>query len=278
MTRESLARRVWGLRRPRRLASVVLRRLGLSHLMTIRSSGLRLKFFPTINLTYLWEDPDFFAIDTDFLRALLRPGDVMIDCGANIGQLALFGAKCVAPGGIVYAIEAHPTIFGYLRRHTEMNDAPNVTLIHAAVGEKEGSINFSDMAADDGNHVVPSGSGLTVPMHTLDSLIPAGTAVKLLKIDVEGYEKLVFEGAPRVLAATECVFFESSSLLFERYGYGCEDVYALLRNAGFTLFRWRGKGIVETLPPGYASGVATENLVAVRDRDSFLRMTGFTLL
>jgi len=244
--------------------------------MTIRSSGLRFKFFPTINLTFLWEDPDFFAIDIDFLRAVLRPGDVMIDCGANIGQLALFGANCVAPQGFVIAIEAHPKTFQYLETHMKLNAIRNIRLVHAAVGEKDGVIQFSDQKADDGNHVVDA-EGIAVPMHPLDSLIPPGTKVKLLKIDVEGYEKFVFEGGARVLDDTDCVFFESSSFLFARYGYTCDDVFAELRKHGFELFGWRGKNRVEKLPHGYQSGHATENLIAVRDLDSFLATTGFTL-
>ncbi len=271
MTQFPSEERLWDLRKARRRTSVAKRYLHLSPPLSVEASG------STVNLTIVSERPHYFAKDTEFLDALLRPGDVMVDCGANIGQLACFASKRVAPAGVVYAIEAHPTIFRYLRTHTEMNDATNVKLIHAAVGEREGNVTFSDQHADDGNHVVGAGEGLTVPMTTLDALIPDGTKVALLKVDVEGYEKFVFEGGPRVVRDTQCILFESSDLLFGRYGYSCPDVYDLLRSAGFELFRWRGEGVVEKVAAGYRSGILIENLVAVRDRAAFLAKTGFTV-
>jgi FkbM family methyltransferase len=271
---DTLLTRIWGLRRPRRLSSAVLRRLGLSHLFTIRTSGIRLRFFPAVWTMNLWERPDFFHRDTDLLRRWLRPGDVLVDCGANVGLLTNVGAQQVGPTGRVYAIEAHPKIFRFLQSNVELNRATNITLFHAAVGEKEGSISFSDRPADDGNHILPQGSGIAVTMKPLDSLVPAGTAVRLLKLDVEGYEKFVIEGARALLPHVEAVYFESSEVLFDRYGYTCQDMFRPLRTGGFTLFLLNDDQSIKRLAPDYVSR-AIENLIAVRDVDAFVRTTGY---
>jgi FkbM family methyltransferase len=269
----SLRSRIWGLRKPRRLASVVLRRLGVSHLFTLRTTGIRLRFFPAVWTTMLWERPDFFKRDTSLLQRWLRPGDVLVDCGANVGLLAIVGAKQVGAAGRVYAIEAHPKIFGFLKSNIALNDASNIAPLHVAVGEKEGTIAFSDRPADDGNHVLPQGSGLSVPMKPLDAIVPAGTAVRLLKLDVEGYEKFVIEGAKALIPTVEAIYFESSELLFSRYGYSCEDMFNPLRACGFRLFRLEEDGSLERLSDAYVSR-EIENLIALRDLEAFVRATG----
>jgi FkbM family methyltransferase len=271
---DSLLSRIWGLRRPRRLSSAVLRRLGLSHLFTIRTSGIRLRFFPAVWTAMLWEQPDFFRRDTELLRRWLRPDDVLVDCGANVGLLTIVAAQQVGPAGRVYAVEAHPKIFRFLHSNVELNGATNITLFHGAVGEKEGSIAFSDRPADDGNHILPEGSGISVAMKPLDALVPAGTPVRLLKLDVEGYEKFVVEGARTLLPLVEAIYFESSEVLFGRYGYTCEDMFRPLRSSGYTLFRLEDDRFITRIAADYVSR-EIENLIALRDVGEFVRTTRY---
>lgn len=274
MSNVTLARRIWGLRKPRRLASVVLRRLHLSHFFTIETSGIRLRFFPAVWTNLLWEQPEYFRRDTELLKRWLRPGDVLLDCGANVGLLTLVGSCQVGPGGKVWAIEAHPRTFRFLEENVALNEARNVTLIHAAVGEKEGSVLFSDQPTDDGNHIVSSGSDIAVPMKPLTSLLPAGTAVRLLKLDVEGYELKVLEGAGALLDDTQALYFESSDVLFARYGYACSDVFALLRAKGFGIYLIEDNETLHQLPLDYVSR-RIENLIALRDVAEFSAATGY---
>jgi FkbM family methyltransferase len=269
--------RLWGLRRPRRLASVLLRRLGISHLFTMRAHGIRLRFFPAVWTINLWEAPEMFGSDTELLRRWLRPGDVFVDCGANVGLMTLVASRAVGSNGAIYAIEAHPKIFGFLQSNVALNDARNVTVFHLAVGEKAGSVSFSDQPNDDGNHVLPQGAGLAVGMKPLDAIIPSGTSVRLLKMDVEGYEKLVVDGARELMATVEAVYFESSEALFGRYGYTCGDLFDALRSAGFTIFRLEEDATIERVPYGYITR-GIENLIAIRDSAGFTRDTGLRIV
>ncbi|HEY6140693.1 MAG TPA: FkbM family methyltransferase [Thermoanaerobaculia bacterium] len=269
--------RLWGLRRPRRLASVVLRRIGLSRFFTIHTSGIRLRFFPAVWCNILWETPDYFRRDTGLLRRYLRPGDTVVDCGANVGLLTLVSASIVGNTGAVYAIEAHPRLARYLRSNVAFNDATNVTIFHNAVGDTEGTIAFSDRITDDSNHILPGGEGIAVTMKPLDALIPAGTPVRLLKLDVEGYEKFALDGARALLPTVEAIYFESSDQLFARYGYACSDVYDLLRAAGFLIFRFGEEPRLERLPDDYESR-EIENLIALRDAERFALDTGYEIV
>ena len=272
--RISLLSRLWGLRKPRRLASVLLRRLHLSHWIVIETNGIRLRFFPAVWMLNLWENRDFGHDDIEILTRWLRPGDVFVDCGANVGLLTNIAAKCVGPAGRVYAVEAHPRIFRYLQSNVELNAMNNVELYHVAVGEKEGLVSFSDSPLDDYNHVVPAGAGIAVPVKRLDSIVPSGTAIRLLKLDVEGYEKFALEGAGSLLQTTEAVYFESFEVLFARYNCQCSETFDLLRQHGFVIVRAGDDGILMPLPDGYVSR-QVENLIAVRDLDNFIGVTGY---
>jgi hypothetical protein len=69
----------------------------------------------------------------------LRPGDVMVDVGANFGLHALLGASCVGPGGHVYAFEPVPSNCRLLERHIALNDfAGRMTLIPKAASDVAG--------------------------------------------------------------------------------------------------------------------------------------------
>ena len=247
--------------RPLRLAlGRFLWRSGLCRMFNIAREGYRLHFFPSAFSAGLWTYPDAYSMDEQFFRRVLRPGDVAVDVGANIGTLALCASSCVGPRGRVYAIEAHPRTFGYLAGNIKLNCVANVRAIHAAAGETSGSTAFTDGMLDDQNRVVVAGP-VRVPVRSLDELIPAVRPIRLLKIDVEGYELFVLRGARRLLEITECVYFESWKRHYDEFGYRLADIRSLLVGCGFKLFRAPS---LEPLPEEYDSRVC-ENLVALRN-------------
>jgi hypothetical protein len=69
----------------------------------------------------VWEPPL-----SDWIRRALRPGDVFVDVGANIGWFTLLGARAVAPGGSVVAIEASPDTARRLDEALALNHIDNV--------------------------------------------------------------------------------------------------------------------------------------------------------
>src|SRR5262249_1009140 len=154
--------------------------------------------------------------------------------GANVGLLTIVGSKAVGSTGKVYAFEPHPRIFKYLKGNIELNHSKNVNARNIALGEKVGTVTFSDQRMDDGNHIVPEGTGMKVKMERLDEALSPVKKINLLKIDVEGYERFVFQGGRSCLERTQCIYFESSRELFQRYSYECSDLLMDLRSTGFT--------------------------------------------
>ena len=172
----------------------------------------------------LFLNPCFFAPDEADLGPLLRPGDTFVDIGANIGALTLFAASKVGHSGEVVAIEAHPRTAKYLAENIAMNPWRNIKPLNFAIGDSEGTVHFSSRRADDMNSI--SDTGIKIPMRKLDDLGPFGH-VRLLKIDVEGFEYQVLCGARKTLENTDFVYFEY------RYEHS-DNCVELLRQAGFS--------------------------------------------
>lgn len=156
----------------------------------------------------------------------LRRGDLFLDIGANVGVYSVFAADL---GVRVIAVE--PGSIDRLERNVALNGLP-VEIVQVAVTDHEGTVRF-DPSRDTVAHI---GSGpINVPATTLDALLGDRTAAGV-KVDVEGAERLVIEGARRALGerriaclqlewntASEVNYREPRSLaagLLERYGYG----------------------------------------------------------
>ncbi len=252
------------------LVCELLSRSGLwprwSDLVTFERFGYRMRLFPATVCKENWSNPALLRDEQHFFRGYLRPGDVIVDAGANVGDAAMFASKIVGAAGSVHAIEAHPRTFAFLREHVRMNRLSNITLYNVALGASTGDLSFSDLTLDDRNHV--SADGINVRQARLDDVLRHVAAVSLLKVDVEGYEKFVFEGATTILARTECILFESWESHFRKYGYCCNDVFSLLRSGGFTIMRQEAGDPWRPIESGYRSE-RCENLVAVRDVKRF---------
>lgn len=137
-----------------------------------------------------------------FLAATLRPGDVVADVGANIGALTVLMAALVGPTGRVHAFEPAPENVAHLRANLEANGLENVEVHETAVGDSTDPIDFSfDAAAPSGAHIgaAADGAAVRVPCTTLDAFVAATgvTRLDLVKVDVEGAEPMVLDGARR---------------------------------------------------------------------------------
>lgn len=254
----------------------LLLKSGLHKYFSIPMDGYRLKFSRSALAVTLFSNPGDRQTDEAFLKKILRPGDTYVDVGANIGTLVLAAAKQVGAEGVVVAIEAHPRTFSYLEDNVQLNGFGNTRLIHTAVGNKPGSIYFSNINSDDQNKVIDKSShAIEVNMDTLDNLLNAYDVIHVLKIDVEGYEKNVLEGARDTLGKTRIIFFESWERHFNGFDYTTTDITNLLSSAGFSIFKPVDNNLLP-LDTGYKS-ITCENLVAMKDTQGFCTSYGFNL-
>ena len=220
-------------------------------------------FFPTSLSAAYWHNPRIREKDEDRIAACLRRGDTFVDVGANLGALSLRAATVVGPEGRVHAIEPHPVTFDYLRRNVELNGLRNISMHNTALGAEQGIVHFTSKLHDDQNQA-STGPGIEVKCTTLDELLgDAVERVDLLKVDVEGFELFVLQGAARLLAKTRVVYFESCEEHFAKFGYSTRDVVDLLMRQGFVVHRISGEQLLP-VPAGYVS-LQLEDLLARRE-------------
>jgi FkbM family methyltransferase len=262
-----------GERPVRNLAGRLLWQTGLCRRFTIRKDGYRLRFFPSSVSCAYWIDPDARADDERVVTRLLDPGGTYVDVGANVGTLAAAAAARVGPSGRVVAVEANPTIAGFLQENMRLNGFGHVQVHNRAVGSAPGTIRVSQRRADDMNFVSAEGDGVTVEMTTLDDLAGDLGSIDLLKIDVEGFEKFVLEGAARTLAAARNVYIELFDENFARYGYGSREILDRLKAAGFTCLTVQPDGSLSADEPDTTLCL---NVLATRDANA-LERRGFRM-
>lgn len=248
----------------RYLVARLLAATGLCRFFTIRRTGYVLRFHPAALATTLWACPSDREQDHAVFATILRPGDQVIDVGANVGDLTLHASSLVGPQGRVYAIEPHPRTFRFLQENVSVNAVENVISLNAALGAENGWVSLSDHRSDDQNAVAAIGSAglMTVPLRRLDDLDIEGR-VHLLKIDVEGYEKFVLQGAEGLLDRVQTIYFEAWDSHFRRFGYTVSDLVGWLEERSFLICTVTNGIRIEPLTRALASG-GTDNLLAIR--------------
>lgn len=184
---------------------------------------------------FIHHSPWFDAAVSRFLEEWLRPGDTFWDIGANIGLYTLQAARLVGAGGSVHAVEPSPVNRAWLEENLTLNGGPRQVRLHpCALGCAQGQMTFCD--EDALAHLSPDGNGtVEVSVQCLDTL--AGTSeLGLVKLDVEGYELPVLQGATLALREDRLpvLLFEMNHSL-RRYGFEARDLFAFLESHGFRI-------------------------------------------
>jgi FkbM family methyltransferase len=140
---------------------------------------------------------------TQYIARHLRPGDIYIDIGANVGIHTMHGAQRVGPAGRVHAIEASPTIFGLLQSNIARNGLSNIVAHNVAVSDKRGTLTvFLHGPGNLGlttilrNETAAGAQEETIEARPLADIVPETDILtaRLIKIDVEGAEWQVLQG------------------------------------------------------------------------------------
>lgn len=166
-------------------------------------------------------------------NALVK-GDIVADCGANIGFTGLFFAKCVGEQGRVVGFEALPSNAEIARKNIELNKANNFELRNQAVGSCAGIVEFNDQP----NGSVGQIEGLrtvSAPVVTLDESFP-GKKPTFIKIDVEGYEIEVLKGATEILKTKPKLEIEIHCASFKDRFSSVKELLELLPLSEYQIF------------------------------------------
>ncbi len=150
-----------------------------------------------------------------------KQGDTIVDVGAGIGEEAVVFSRMVGPAGRVIAIEAHPRTFSALERTVEASGLENVVPLQLAIADADGFVTVDDNDAHLGNSIV-SGlrGGIPVKAESLDRLasrLPLSN-VDLLKMNIEGAERLALLGMARLAPNVRHVAVSCHDFVAERTG------------------------------------------------------------
>jgi FkbM family methyltransferase len=194
-----------------------------------------------------------------YVHAVLRPGDIVVDVGAAIGGLSLLCAQIVGPGGKVYAFEAEEQNFHQLEINIALNRLSEYVIpMRRAVFSSNGHVilNTFDPSKAEGLHSLGRASvGGFAPQFTqwvqsltLDSFCGENAIehIDLLKIDVEGAEADVLEGAADLLRrqAIRRIVFEVCQIPLAGMGHMVDDLVNPLRDAGYRIYRLRPNTLI----------------------------------
>jgi FkbM family methyltransferase len=201
---------------------------------------------------------------TEYFKRSLKPGDTVIDIGANIGYHSLLASQLVGASGRVFAIEASPSIFAALLQNIDRNDATNITALHAAVYHETAelpiylhskeNLGASTIIADVANRRDATVEGIVRAMKLQDLVAPEDVIrARLIKIDVEGAEWSVLQGMaailPRLSAATE-ILVEVEPESLSEHGTTTKEFISRFGAAGFQPY-----GINMHMVDSYASRI-----------------------
>ncbi len=173
------------------------------------------------------------------ISELLKPGMTLVDVGANLGWYVLLGARLVGPSGRVYAFEAASSTATVLAKNIAANHHRNVTIVTKAVTDRSGRISFFIEDSSGGSGVFASGretDRTEVEAVSLDEFFQeqGWPEVHVIKIDVEGAEKLVLSGM-RELSRRNPALKLIVEINFRRFSL--EELFDALQLCGFSRFR-----------------------------------------
>ncbi len=192
--------------------------------------------------------------ETPLFAALCEPGMTVVDVGANVGYYTVLASERVGPSGRVVAFEPDPTNYALLVRNVTTNGCRNVVTVQKAVSDRIGSARLFLHPWNWGGHSLQGGEGalqdpICVDTTTLDSYFDDGRSrIDMLKIDVEGSEALVLDGAQRMLGEqrVDRIMMEFWPGGLQRCGSSPELVVDELIRHHFCAYRIKDSQLVQT--------------------------------
>ncbi len=186
---------------------------------------------------------EYEPIQTRVYRALVSPGDVVLDVGANFGWFTVLFANWTRPGGMVHAFEPVPQIFEYTKESIMLNGlSSGVVAKNLALGERDGELTVFTFGGLPHGHASASSLGRTdaVPnrcaLRKLDTYAAENGLSRLdfVKVDVEGYEGEVFRGGAETLSRYHPIIaFEVNPSCLSHRRVTAASIWGDLREFGY---------------------------------------------
>lgn len=270
--RRALARQKWWDSRRGRTGFVVQK----------LEEGARIRLYFDSELSRLIYDGHFERAEREFIRSFLRPGDTFVDVGANIGLFSLIASRLVGNSGRVFAFEPCAETWRRLKDNSILNHCSNLSCVQAALSDLAGTttLSVSRDGMDAWNALAERPfMGNDFVQERIDAVRWDDFAkerglvghVALMKIDVEGWESHVLQGAAEALSRDDApvlqVEFTDAAAI--ACGGSCQQLYQEIKSFGFSLYRFDDRtGDLSPEPPRDQYGYV--NLFAVKNESACL--------
>ena len=195
------------------------------------------------------------------IKNYLKPGDIFVDIGANIGMITILAAKYVGENGFVHSFEPNPEAYEKLNEVVTVNQLKQVKLYQFGLSNENTELTLSMVTEHTGMGTFASLSEKDEQMVTKQYKLPVyiGDEVLidklsencLIKIDVEGFEPYVIEGLSGTIERYRpAIVTEAIKSHLQRAGYTLDDFYSKLKAYGYRAFKIgakRNQFLVDTL-------------------------------
>lgn len=194
-------------RRARMTASMFAVARNRPHIRQVRGPGFDLLAFINEDVgRIIWLCGIFEPDETRYFQREIRPDDVCLDVGGNVGYMAMLFASAASEGE-VHVFEPIDVNAALIRTNASLNQFGHVMVNNVAVGAEAGRVEFS-VASDSAYSSMhatgrsPEARVIEVPLISLDDYVAERSInrVDVLKVDVEGAEELVLNGAKGLLS------------------------------------------------------------------------------
>lgn len=206
--------------------------------------GLEIRCRPDDAIGYSLHTAGIYdLVMTELIWRSIEKAEMVVDVGANIGYVTSLMAVLTGPCGRVHAFEPHPQIFRELEANVAgwrmLRIAP-ITLYELALSNCGGTVRLHEPAygfsenrglASLVHNSEDGGKAYKVTAARLDHLISGDASIELLKVDVEGHELAVFEGAESLLRSKKI-----RDIVFEEFCPYPAPTHRLLETFGYRVF------------------------------------------
>jgi FkbM family methyltransferase len=185
---------------------------------------------PTILVMGNWE-----AAETSWFLRTVKPGDTVVDAGANVGYYTLIGSRLVGDKGKVYAFEPEPASFELLQKNVRLNGLTNVVLERKALSNHKGTLKLFIADTNKGDHRIYQPDGDSRPSFDVEAVRldeyfkDHKRGIDFLKMDTQGAEGFILEGMTGLLEGRT----DGPTIFMEFWPYGLKgmrtDAGALLK-------------------------------------------------
>ena len=170
----------------------------------------------------------------------------VVDIGANIGYYSILASRLIGRDKRVFSFEPQASMVSKLRRNIDANDVHNIEVFQYALADKSGTASFNlpqegveAFGSMHSNGRFKVAKTVEVEMHRLDDVLEklGNPKIGLVKMDAEGAELLILQGAAKLLASADKpdLIFEANEINCKPFGYCVFDILQYVHSFGYRL-------------------------------------------